>query len=55
MLTVKCTAAGWAKGDEDIEKALGFSGGTNCTSQSKGICTEGKSSSTYIGISNTIG
>lgn len=46
--TVKCTWLGWTEGEEEMEKALVFNGGTNCTSHSNGICTEGKSSSTYI-------
>lgn len=47
-LTVKCTWLEWAIGDEDMEKALVFNGGTNCTSHSNGIWTDGKSSNTYI-------
>lgn len=31
-----------------MEKALVFNGGTNCTSHSNGIWTDGKSSNTYI-------
>jgi hypothetical protein len=45
-LTVKWIWFGCASGDDEIEKALFFSGGVSCTSHSKGICTEGKSSNT---------
>jgi len=31
-----------------MEKALVFNSGTNCTSHSNGIWTDGKSSNTYI-------
>lgn len=46
MLTVRCTWFGWAKGEEEMEKALVFNGGTNWTNHSNGIWTEGKSSNT---------